>query len=295
MKNLLLFLSIFNLSSSKAQTKNQIIYGSNPAAGKYIEANDIKVYYETYGEGEPLILLHGGGGSIENFAYQIPELSKYFKVIAIDSRAQGRTSDSKQEITYSLMASDVFALIDKLQIGSVYVLGWSDGGNTGLELAFAHPDKVKKLITSGANYNHGVGSVSDDSVIMDQDNPILVKMKPFIQGFSKNPEKLSPDPGKLPEIKKKIENLWSNFPNFTIDQLKTIKAPTLIISGDHDLESIEQTVTIYRSLPNSQLLIVPGASHLVLMEQSDLLNNLIVKFLQTPFRKINNMYFFKQK
>jgi pimeloyl-ACP methyl ester carboxylesterase len=293
MKNLVFLLSILILCSCKTQNKTQIVFGSNPTAGKYIEVNDIKVYYEVYGEGEPLLLLHGGGGSIENFTFQIPGLSKYFKVIAVDSRAQGRTTDSDQEITYSLMASDMAALIDKLQLGSVYVLGLSDGGNTGLELAYAHPDKVKKLITSGANYTHQTGTVPDDSIKMDQDNPILLKMKPFLKRFFDNPEKLSPNPEKVAEIKKKLEHLWSNYPNFTIDQLKTIKTPTLIVSGDHDLYCIEQTVIIYRSLPNSQLLIVPGASHLVLLEQSDLMNSMIIKFLQTPFRKINNLYFFK--
>src|SRR5512137_1463851 len=138
MKNLSFLLALFILVSCNSQTKNQIDYGSNPAAGKYVSVNDIKVYYEVYGEGEPLLLLHGNGGSIENFTYQIPELSRHFKVIAVDSRAQGRTSDSDQEISYALMASDMSELIDKLNLGKVNVVGWSDGGNIGLELAFAH-------------------------------------------------------------------------------------------------------------------------------------------------------------
>jgi pimeloyl-ACP methyl ester carboxylesterase len=285
MKNLVFLLSILILVSGNTQTNNHIIYGSNPAARKYIEVNDIKAYYEVYGKGEPLLLLHGGGGSIENFTFQIPELSKYFKVIAVDSRAQGRTTDSDQEITYSLMASDIAALIDKLQLGSVYVLGLSDGGNTGLELAYAHPDKVKKLITSGANYTHEISAVPDDSIKMDQDNPILLKMKPILKRFFDNPKKLSPNPEKLPEIENKLNHLWSNYPNFTIDQLKTIKTPTLIVSGDHDLYSIEQTITIYRSLSNSQLLIVPGASHLVLIEQSDLMNNIMYPISRAGFNQ----------
>jgi pimeloyl-ACP methyl ester carboxylesterase len=172
MKNLIFLLSVIIWGSCNTQTKNQIDYGSNPAAGKYVDVNDIKVYYEVYGEGEPLLLLHGNGGSIENFTYQIPELSKHFKVIAVDSRAQGRTSDSDQEISYALMASDMSELIDKLNLGKVNVVGWSDGGNIGLELAYAHPDKVLKVITVGANYSNENFLAAPDSITMDANDPL---------------------------------------------------------------------------------------------------------------------------
>jgi pimeloyl-ACP methyl ester carboxylesterase len=293
MKKFVFILVTSLLVSCNTQTKSQINYGSNPASGKYVDVNDIKVYYEIYGEGEPLLLLHGGAGSIENFVFQIPELSKYFKIIAVDSRAQGRTTDSDQEITYALMASDMAALIDKLQLGSVNVLGFSDGGNIGLELSYAYPNKVRKLITSGANYTHENSSVQDDSVKMDSNDPYLLKVKLYMKKYHHNPEVLSPNPERVPVIKKKIAGLWKKYPNFTVDQLKTIKTPTLIVAGDHDLINIDQTLSLYHSLPNSQLLIFPCASHLVLMEQPDLMNSMILNFLQTPFRKINNLYFFK--
>jgi pimeloyl-ACP methyl ester carboxylesterase len=293
MKKFVVLLFAFLLVSCNTQTKNQVNYGSNPAVGKYVDVNDIKVYYEIYGEGEPLLLMHGGGGSIEDFVFQIPELSKHFKIIAVDSRAQGRTTDSDKEITYALMASDMAALIDKLNLGSVYVLGWSDGGNNGLELAFAYPDKVKKLITSGADFNHENWMAKDDSVVMDSNDPTILQTKPFLKRYFNDPEKLSPNPEKVPTIKKKLSALWDNYPNFTTEQLKTIKTPTLVIAGDRDLVSIDQTIELFKALPNSQLCIVPGASHLVLIEQPDQMNKIILEFLKTPFRKINNYYFFK--
>ncbi|MCX6328075.1 MAG: alpha/beta hydrolase [Bacteroidia bacterium] len=228
MKNLFFLLFIFVLASCNTQTKNQVNYGSNPTAGNYIDVNDIKVYYEIYGEGEPLLLMHGGSGSIENFVFQISELSKHFKVIAVDSRAQGRTTDSDKEITYALMASDMAALIDKLKLGSVNVLGWSDGGNNGLELAYAYPDKVKKLIACGADYTHENYMAKDDSAVMDSNDPIIIQTKPFLEKYFNDPEKLSPNPEKLPVIKTKLSYLWDNYPNFTLEQLKTIKIPTLI-------------------------------------------------------------------
>lgn len=144
MKHIFAMLFAVVLVSCNGPKEKKIEYGSNPKAGKYEYVNDIKVYYETYGKGEPVLLLHGNSNSMESFTYQIPELAKYFKVIAIDSRAQGRTTDSDQEISYKLMASDVAALIDKLNLDTVSIVGWSDGGNVGLELAYAHPEKVKK-------------------------------------------------------------------------------------------------------------------------------------------------------
>lgn len=293
MKTTTLFLVIFLLAFCNNPTQCQIDYGSNKQVGKYIEINDIKVYYEIYGEGEPLLLMHGNSGSIENFMYQIPELSKHFKVIAVDSRGQGRTTDSDKELTYSLMASDMATLIDKLNLGSVNVLGWSDGGNNGLELAYAYPEKVKKLITFGANYTHENFLAKDDSIVMDKNDPIIIQTKPLLEKFKTSFERLCPNPEKLPEIKKKLAALMEKYPNFSLEQLKTIKTPTLIVAGDYDLIDITHTVSLFNSLPNSQLFIIPGASHLSLVEQSELANSIIIKFLKTPYSKIDRYYFFK--
>ena len=111
--------------------KGKIIYGDNPLAGHYALVNGIKLYYESYGEGQPLILLHGNGGSINAFANQIPFFEKYYRVIAVDSRLQGKSGGSSDSISYNLMASDFCALLDYLHLDSVFVLGWSDGGNDG--------------------------------------------------------------------------------------------------------------------------------------------------------------------
>jgi pimeloyl-ACP methyl ester carboxylesterase len=294
MKNLSILLFAFILVSCNAHTKSQIDYGSNSQAGKYIEVNDIKIYYETYGEGEPLMLFHGNGGSIESFEFQIPELSKHFKVIAVDSRGQGRSTDSDKEITYTLMASDMNELIDKLKLSSVYVVGWSDGGNIGLELAYAHPEKVKKLFAGGANYSHEDYYVHYDStIIMDKNDPLIVALKTLRQKrAARASERLTPKPESSPTTQKKLEDLMEKYPNFTIEQLKQINVPTLIAVGDHDLIALDHTVNLFKSLPQAQLLIVPGATHRVLVEQPDLMNNEIIKFLNTPYRDINPYYMY---
>jgi pimeloyl-ACP methyl ester carboxylesterase len=292
MKNLNILLFAFILVSCNKSTQKQIDYGSNSQAGKYIYVNDIKIYYETYGEGEPLMLFHGNGGSIEGFEFQIPELSKHFKVIAVDSRGQGRSTDSDKEITFALMASDMNELIDKLKISSVYVVGWSDGGNIGLELAYAHPEKVKKLFAGGTNYSHeNYLTPYDSTTIMDKNDPLIVALKTLRQKrATRASERLTPVPIISPETKKKLNDLDDKYPNFTIEQLKQINVPTLIAVGDHDLIALDHTVNLFKSLPHAQLLIVPDATHSVLVEQPDLMNNEIIKFLNTPYRDINPYY-----
>jgi pimeloyl-ACP methyl ester carboxylesterase len=262
----------------------QINYGSNPQAGKYADVNGIKVYYEVYGAGEPLLLLHGNSGSIENFAFQIPELSKHFRVIAVDSRAQGKSTDSNQEITYALMASDMSALIDQLNLGSVHVVGWSDGGNVGLELAFAHPEKVRKLVTFGANYTHVNYAAPPDRVAMEANDPRLLQVTPVVKKYKEVADKLSP------AVRKKLSDLTDKYPNFTVQQLGQIKVPVLVVAGDRDLIKVDQTISLFTSLPHSQLLIVPGASHLVLLEQPELINREVIKFLSTPYRDLDRYY-----
>jgi len=290
MKTPISFVAILLLLLFTTVAESQINYGSNKQVGKYANVNDIKVYYEIYGAGEPLLLLHGNSGSIENFLYQIPELSKHFKVIAVDSRAQGRSTDSDKEITYALMASDMSELIDKLNLGSVYVVGWSDGGNVGLELAFAHPQKVKKLVTFGANYTHENWMAPPDSVVMDANDPRILKTTPLLKKYKEGKDKLSP------VVSKKLSDLTEKYPNLTVEQLKQIKVPVLVVVGDRDLINLDQTISLFTSLPHSQLFIVPGASHVVPLEQPELINSEVTKFLSTPYHDLDRYYwisFFK--
>ena len=127
------------------------MYGRNEKAGHYVHTRGINMYYETYGNGAPLLIIHGNGGSINNFLYQIPYFSKEYRVILADSRAQGKTTDTGDSLSYEMMTDDLNALLDSLQVDSCYVIGWSDGGINGLLLAIRHPDKVKKLAVPGAN------------------------------------------------------------------------------------------------------------------------------------------------
>ena len=285
MKTGISFVTILLLLFFTAAAECQINYGSNTLVGKYANVNDIKVYYEIYGAGEPLLLLHGNGGSIRSFIYQIPELSKHFKVIAVDSRAQGKSTDSDQEITYALMASDMSALIERLNLGSVHVVGWSDGGNIGLELALAHPQQVKKLVTFGANYTHENSLAPPDGAAMEADDPRLLTTTRRIKKVREGRVELSP------VVRNKLAGLEEKYPNLTVEQLKQIKVPVLVVVGDRDLIKLDETTSLFTSLPHSELFVVPGASHFVPIEQPELVNSEVIKFLSTPYRDLDRYYF----
>lgn len=149
---LLAFVLLISFEYTMAQTAiDTNAFGKNEVVGKYLDVNGIKMYYEIYGQGEPLLMIHGNGGSISNFENQIPYFSKKYKVIAVDSRAKGKSEDLQDSLSFEMMADDFSALLDKLHVDSCYVLGWSDGGINGLLLAMRHPEKVKKLAITGAN------------------------------------------------------------------------------------------------------------------------------------------------
>src|SRR5689334_16090185 len=127
------------------------MYGKNKAVGKYYNIRGFKMYAEVYGQGQPLLFIHGNGGSINNFTKNIPYFATKYKVIIADSRAQGKSADPGDSLSYEMMADDYAALLDAMRIDSAYVIGWSDGGINGILMAIRHPEKVKKLAITGAN------------------------------------------------------------------------------------------------------------------------------------------------
>src|SRR5689334_15941587 len=150
------------LFSIICQAQEKIDYGNNPEAGNYYNNNGVKIYYEVYGEGKPLVLLHGNGGSIKSRAPLIGEFAKKYKVIAFDSRCHGKSDCPAGYLTYEQMADDVDKTLQHLGIDSAYVWGHSDGAIVGLLLAIHHPDKVKKLLASGANLRPDSTAIEPD-------------------------------------------------------------------------------------------------------------------------------------
>jgi len=274
-KSLLVFLLCTStIHIVHAQSAYAINYGDNKEAGNYKKINGINMYYEIYGDGKPLIFLHGNGGSIRSAGAKIEYFKKYFKVIAIDSRAHGKSIDTAtKQLTYVQMANDIAVLLDSLHIDSAFVQGQSDGGIVGLLLAINYPGKVAKLATYGANIFPGKKAVVDeiDDLVMD-----TLKT-------TANPRT------------KMLYSLLAYQPNITENDLQKIKCPVLIMSGDRDVIRLEHSIKIFNNIPNANLFIMPGATHFGTVEKPVLFNLVLSDFLNKPFSKISTVDLIKGK
>ncbi|GAA4341329.1 alpha/beta fold hydrolase [Mucilaginibacter gynuensis] len=265
----------FTACKQKVNKPADIKYGDNPAAGKYADIRGFKMYYEVYGSGEPVLFIHGNGGSISNFSNQIPVFAEKYKVIAADSRAQGKSADLKDSLSYEMMADDLNALMDTLHIKQAYVVGWSDGGIDGLLLAMRHPDKVKKLAITGPN-------LWTDSTALA---PFTYN---WIQTTTDSLAKVVAKPGAKAETKAsyKLMHLMAVQPNIRLVQLHKITAPTLVIGGDHDVIVTQHLLDISKSIPQSYLWIIPNSGHATPISKKEQFNKIVGDFFSEPYRKI---------
>ena len=278
----LLALSAPPVAGEQAKTaqaaSRAVRYGANPAAGRTFMHDGIRFYYEVYGAGEPLLLVHGNGGSIADFQAQIPYFRKRYRVIVMDSRDQGKSGDSPDPITYEKMTDDLAALLDHLQTGPVNVLGWSDGGIEALLLGIRHPAKVRKIAAMAANLNPTEDAVRPDVIAM------VKSMIAAIPVEAKD----------TPEGRRglKLSALLLDEPHIELKALEAIIAPTLVLASDHDVIRDEHTVDIYQHIPNSKLAIFPNATHMVPFDGPAAFNATVERFFRTPFVKrdrINDM------
>ncbi len=267
----LLVLSLLMMTGIASTQSSVIPYGKNAKAGKYADIRGFKMYYETYGTGEPLLIIHGNGGSIGDFNFQIPYFEKKYKIILADSRAQGKSLDNGDSLTYEMMADDLDALLDVLKLDSCYVIGWSDGGINGLLLAMRHPEKVRKLAVTGAN-------LWPDSSAID---PYHFTMVSHAYDSTALLEKTTNHLRNL-----KLLHLLAHQPHITTEQLGTIKCPTLVIGGDHDIILPQHTLLIAESIPKSYLWILPNAGHATLIFNSEAFNKTVYEFFKNPYRNI---------
>jgi len=229
----------------------------------FINVRGISMHYAIYGEGDPLLLLHGNGGCIHDFSNQIPYFSQRFKVIAVDSRAQGESVDTTDSLSYEMMADDFNGLLDSLHLNNCYVIGWSDGGINALLLAIRHPDKVKKLAVTGANLWPDTTSL-DPGLFHGLENQVKSLKKMAMTVELKN--------------KLKLTQLMLNQPHITQEQLAKIECPSLIIGGDHDLIQPKHTLYIAQSIPGAFLWILPNSGHDTLIRYKDMFNVLVDNF-----------------
>jgi pimeloyl-ACP methyl ester carboxylesterase len=256
--------------------QQKIKFGSNK--GKYISVRNTKIYYEEYGKGTPLILLEGGMGSIADFSLCIPALSKRFHVIAPDMPGQGR-SQLADSMSYQLLADYISSLIDLLKLDSACIMGWSDGGNTALILANKRPDKIKKILVSGANYKlSGIPSMLNDTT----DFRRVINSPDFEEIDKEELDKYrSLYPGR--DWKKffiDINVMWSQKIYFPATILEGIKIPVMIVLGDRDIVTPEHGIEMYNLIKGSQLCILPDTSHRVFHERPSLISEIAFDFFK---------------
>lgn len=247
-------------------------WGFKKTAGKFAEVNGIKLYYEIYGDGPPLVVLHGNGGSIANAGSHYPELVKKYKVIAIDSRGQGRSTDTDQPLTYDQMASDVNALLDQLHIDSAFIWGQSDGAILCLLMAMDYPKKVKRVVAYAPNIQPDSTAVFGWAVTAVHRVISTAKDKKEV----------------------KLYTMMRDYPNIPFSKLKSISAPCLIMGGDRDVIRPEHLVKMFQNIPNSQLCILPGSTHGGAWEKKEEFLKIMNDFFTKPFTMPTTEDWFKE-
>jgi pimeloyl-ACP methyl ester carboxylesterase len=241
--------------------------------GHHAEINGLRMYYEIYGHGPALLLLHGGGGDGRQFSEQIPDFRWSHRLIVPDACAQGRTTDRPGPLSYHAMAEDAVALLDRLHIRSADVMGWSDGAIVGLDLAMHHPDRVRHLVSFGAN-------ATPDGLTEDFENWLRgANAESFGPASRQSYEAISPEPAHYEQAMHKILAMWRTQPNFSAADLGRIRAHTLIAAGENDIIRREHTEQIAHEIPGARLWIVPGTDHGAIRERPDLVNHEVLEFL----------------
>ncbi len=252
MKLIALFISVS--IAAIAQKNTSIEIGNNPSAGGYFSNGAARVYYEVYGTGKPLVIIHGNGGSIRGRVEFIQEFSKKYKVTG--------------HLTYEQIAGDLDALLTSLKVDSALVWGHSDGAIIGLLLAMKYPGKVKRLLASSANLRPDTTAV--DPAIF----PLLDKMRPQYMKDS---------------VQSKRFQLLVSEPHIPTKDLRAIKADVLIMAGDRDIIRNDHTLEIFNNIPNGFLCILPGTTHGVYQDRKKWFIEMLYDFFDNPQQRLSTV------
>jgi pimeloyl-ACP methyl ester carboxylesterase len=246
-------------------------YGNNDSVGKYYDIRGIQMYVEVYGQGEPLLLIHGNGGSIRNVSPLIFDFQNKYKVIAVDCRNYGKSIYKGDSLSDEMIADDISELLIKMNINSVYVLGISSGANSALWLSAKYPKQVLKAAINGANLTMSAETIGEywnlqQKNLLDSLNHIQIKTE---------------------EEKIELKNIKREYNNMTLVDLHKIQAPTLIISGDFDIIKPSHSVQIFENIQKSYLYIQPASGHLIsYIYKNEFISN-IDHFFSTPFKQFS--------
>lgn len=258
--------------------------------GRYAQINGLNMYYEVHGDADgkpPLVLLHGGISAIgSSFGKLLPDLAKHRQVIGIEQQGHGRTADIDRPLRYETMADDTVTLLHRLGVEKADFFGYSDGAAVALAIGVRRPELTGKLVLASVAYRFD-GMQPGQHEAMPNLRPEMLEGSVFKTEY----DRIAPHPGDFPKVLEKIKDLDAHAPTYPPDQIRSLRAPVLIIAADNDIFRPEHTVEMYRllgggidgipGLPKSRLAVLPGTSHLTLIEQTSALLTIVPDFLDT--------------
>lgn len=236
-----------------------------------IPVNGIEMYYATYGHGAPMLLIHGGLNNANVWLPEIPLLAANHKVIVADSRGHGRSTWTHEALSYHQMSNDYIGLLDYLKLDKVALAGWSDGGVIGLDIAIHHPERLSALFAQAAN-------ATPQGLVQHPTHPsALASVVRFVRTAYKS---LFATPERYPDLGNAVTEMWATQPDFSTDQLASIKVRTAIVIGDHD-EVIRRDHTEYlaKTIPGAKLIVLPGVGHMAPIEEPAAYANAVLSFV----------------
>jgi pimeloyl-ACP methyl ester carboxylesterase len=240
------------------------------AVDDHIETRDAEIYYRSYGTGPPILLLHGGLSNRLSWFSQIPRLVEASRrVILLDTRGHGRSGLGRSALSYRLFAADAVQVLDRLAIRRTDVVGWSDGGNTALLLARYWPRRVGRIVAISANYDPAGLTPEALADTRTRSSGLALWLHRLWSGAGE----------RTAELERRIKRLWRTAPDLTVDDLRAIRAPVLVIVGARDQIRVEHAREMAELLPHGELLVVEGGGHSLPVTRADLINRSIAAFL----------------
>jgi len=260
-----------------------------PATSGYVPVNGLDMYYEIHGDGSPLALLHGAMGTIDScFPKLLPALAATRQVIAVELQGHGHTADVDRPLSYRQLAADTVALLEALGIGLTDLVGYSLGGAVAMQLAMQHPGMARRVVFAGGTSYRRDGLYPEmlaETEAAADDLTGSVWHQAYVR--------VAPDPGRWPDLVAKNGELDRTFAGWADEDMQAMTTPMLLIIGDSDIVRPEHTMKMFRllgggvigdvaGLPASQLAVLPGTSHVGLLDRVDWLQSMILEFLGTP-------------
>jgi pimeloyl-ACP methyl ester carboxylesterase len=255
-------------------------------AGTHIEANGLRIYYEIHGEGEPLLLIHGGTATSQSWASHLPAFTEHFQVFAPDSRGHGRTDNPSSELGYRVMADDVAGLVGALGLQRPLVLGYSDGGQIALELGIRYPGLVRALVLGGTQFSFSEAYLEAARALLgiaegdEVDHEKLEREQPDFVNYLREAHGHVYGPEYWKSYVQQIASLWLTPLRHTSEDFAAVTDAALILIGDRDEgASPEESAELFRLLPNAELAVAPGSDHGFIEAKAGLFDALALDFL----------------